>query len=385
MTAVIYSGAVANKPFNGGEAWIALSWTMGLLRLGCDVHFVEQIDPGSCVDAEGNPAEFERSANLEHFHAVFGEFGLADRATLVCGSGERTSGLEFRRLLDLADSCDLLVNYSGHLELDPLMRRIGRKAYVDGDPGFTQFWHAQGHTGARLEGHDLYFTVGENIGRPGCPIPTEGLDWRPVRQPVVLDEWPATPSDDPARFTTIGSWRGPYGPVEHDGRTYGLKVHEFRKLIDLPSRAPLTFELALDIHPGDDRDRDALLAHQWRLVEPRKVAPDPSSFRHYLQTSGGEFSVAQGVYVKTRSGWFSDRTVRYLASGKPALVQDTGFGKRLFDEGLVTFTGLDDAAEGARRIHDAYDDHAEAARAFAREHFDSEIVLARFLERAGLG
>ena len=160
--------------------------------------------------------------------------------------------------------------------------------------------------------------MGENIGSPACTIPTGGLRWRPVRQPVVLEEWPALPhAADLDRFTTVASWRGPYGPVEYGGQTYGLKVHEFRKFIDLPRRAPCTFELAVDIHEGDARDRQALLEHGWRLTDPRAVAGDPASFRAYVQGSAGEFSTAQGVYVTTNSGWFSDRTVRYLASGPP--------------------------------------------------------------------
>src|SRR4029079_11339759 len=106
---------------------------------------------------------------------------------------------------------DLLVNITGHLTLEPLFGRLRRKAYVDLDPGYTQFWHAQGSAGPRLEQHDLYFTVGENIGSPICSIPNGGIDWRPIRQPVVLEDWPVSTEGDADRFTTIASWRGPYG------------------------------------------------------------------------------------------------------------------------------------------------------------------------------
>ena len=133
----------------------------------------------------------------------------------------------------------------------PILDAVRRKAYFDEDPGFTQFWCHQGIKSIPLEGYDSYFTVGENIGTPGCQIPTCGLQWR--RQPrfVVLDQWPVCGDGDPNRFTTVGAWRGPYGPVEHDGRTFGLKVHEFRKVITLPRRAGQTFEIALSIHPSD--------------------------------------------------------------------------------------------------------------------------------------
>jgi hypothetical protein len=383
MTVVVVSGAIANKQHNGGEAWVRLSWVLGLRRLGCDVHFVEQIDAAGCVDADGSPSEFEDSENLAYFRRITEQYGIADRSTLLYEGGERSSGLDLDRLLEVAASADLLVNISGHLSIEPLMRELRRKAYVDLDPGFTQFWHAAGDPGARLEGHDLYFTVGENIGGAGCPVPTDGIQWRPVRPPVLLDEWPVSENGDPSRFTTIATWRSGYGPVEHDGARYGLKVHEFRKVMELPERSPAVFELALDIHPGDAADREALETHGWRLVDPRPVSADPDRFRDYVSGSGAEFSVAQGIYVEAATGWFSDRTVRYLAAGKPVLVQDTGFsGNYPTGEGLVPFATLDEAVEGARKIGSDYERHRLAARDLAERYFDSDKVLARFLEEA---
>ncbi len=383
MTVVVVSGAIANKQHNGGEAWVRLSWVLGLRRLGCDVHFVEQIDAAGCVDADGSPSEFEDSENLAYFRRVTEQFGIADRSTLLYEGGERSSGLDLDRLVELAAGADLLVNISGHLSIEPLMKELRRKAYVDLDPGFTQFWHAAGDRGARLEGHDLYFTVGENIGSAGCPVPTDGIRWRPVRPPVLLDEWPVSENGDPARFTTIATWRSGYGPVEHDGARYGLKVHEFRKVMELPERSPAVFELALDIHPGDAADREALETHGWQLVDPRPVSADPDRFRDYVSGSGAEFSVAQGIYVEAATGWFSDRTVRYLAAGKPVLVQDTGFsGNYPTGEGLVPFATLDEAVEGASKIGSDYERHRLAARDLAERYFDSDKVLARFLEEA---
>jgi hypothetical protein len=164
-----------------------------------------------------------------------------------------------------------------------------------------------------------------------------------------------------------------------------LKVHEFRKFIDLPRRVPLTFEMALNIHPAEGRDLNLLREHGWRIIDPVVVAADPDGFRNYVQHSAAEFSVAQGVYVHTHSGWFSDRTVRYLASGKPALVQDTGFGRNLpTGEGLIAFRTPDEAADGARRIVRDYADHCRAARALAETYFDADTVLGRLVEEVGL-
>ncbi len=380
---ILISGALANKPFNGGEAWVRLSWLRGFERLGCQVYFLEQIGPETCVDAEGAPATFEESVNLAYFRKVIAQFGLEGRAALVCTDESGSFGASLGDLDHLVQGADLLVNISGHLRMPRLFQRVRRKAYIDIDPGFTQYWHDAGVSGANLDGHDLYYTIGENIGNTDCPIPTSGFEWRPVRQPVVLEDWPVSAEAGFDRFTTIASWRGTFGPVDAGGRRFGLKVHEFRKIIDLPRRASLEFEIALDIHPADGKDRDALLTHGWRIVDPRRASGDPLDFRRYVQQSGAEFSVAQGIYVETNSGWFSDRTVRYLASGRPALVQDTGFSRRLrTGRGLVAFRTLDEAVEGARQIANDYHAHAAAARAVAEEYFDSGVVLPRLLDDA---
>jgi hypothetical protein len=381
----IVSGALANKYGNGGATWTRLSWALGFKALGWRVCFVEQIDRASCRDAAGQVAEFEECLNRAYFARVTEQFGLAGSAALVYEGGEQTYGLAYSELLEVAGRADLLVNITGHLTLEPLLRRIRRKAYVDLDPGYTQFWHAAGQPGARLEGHEVYFTVGENVGTPDSPIPTDGIRWRPTRQPVTMEHWPVAPGGTHGRFTTVASWRGPYGPVEHGGTVYGLKVHEFRKFIDLPERAEQSFEIALDIHPADERDLELLHRHGWRIVDPRVAAPDPEAFRRYVQDSGAEFSVAQGIYVDTNSGWFSDRTVRYLASGKPALVQETGFSRNLpTGQGLLSFRTLDEAVEGADRLARDYQRHSRAARALAEAYFDADVVLGRFIDEAGV-
>jgi hypothetical protein len=303
----------------------------------------------------------------------------------VDSEDRRTVGLPWSDLLELAGAADLLVNLSGHLTLEPVLGRIRRKVYVDVDPGFTQLWHADAGTPFTIAEHDSYFTIGERIG-VDCPIPTGGFRWRPTRQPVVLEDWPVCPPSSCRRFTTVASWRGAYGPVRGQGRTYGLKVHEFRKYLILPRLTPkeIAFEIALDIHSGDARDLAALRENGWRIVEPGSVANDPAAFRRYLQESAAEFSVAQGIYVETQCGWFSDRSVRYLASGKPVLVQDTGLGPLYpTGEGLVSFRTLDEAAEGAARIVRDYEQNCRAARALAEEYFDSDKVLTRFLREAG--
>ncbi len=380
MTTILVSGALANKAFNGGEAWVRLNWLLGFKRLGYSVYFVEQIGPETCRDAQGCVTTFEDSVNLAYFKQITEQFSLAGEAALIYGDGERVHGGTWSELLELAESADLLVNISGHLTLKPLLSRLRRTAYIDIDPGFTQFWHTDPNIAFRLAEHDYYFTIGTNIGTPLCSIPTGGIEWRWTRPPVVLDYWQVSNQEERDGFTTIANWRGPFGPIQYGGKSFGLKVHEFRKFIELPQRVMSTFEIALNIDSAETNDIKLLHDHGWKLVEPYSVAADPAAFCRYVQTSSAEFSVAQGIYVETESGWFSDRTAHYLASGKPVLVQDTGFSRTyVVGKGLVAFRTLEEAVAGCEHVMRDYAEHCMAARVLAEEYFDSDKVLGQLL------
>ena len=385
MKTAIIAGAVANKYLNGGAVWTRLNWALGVKKLGFNVYFLEQIDKESCVDEGGLPTEFENCVNLEYFRKVMSEFGLGDSSALVYENGLKVDGMSSKELGELLTSADLVFNITGHLKLPSLAGCGGCKIYIDLDPGFTQYWHQAGLLDKQFKNHDLYFTIGEAIGKPSCSIPTGDIHWHTTRQPVVLEQWPVSNRGAPERFTTIAGWRDTYGPLKHEGQILGLKVHEFRKFIKLPQFVSQVCEIALDIHPEDQKDLDLLHRHGWKIKNPRTLVPGPDSFRRYIQDSGAEFSVAKEIYVKTTSGWFSDRTVRYLASGKPVLVQDTGFSKVYpVGKGLLAFRNLEEAIAGANSISQEYVNHCKAARLLAEEWFDSEKVLGVLVEQAGV-
>jgi hypothetical protein len=368
MARILVSGAVANKPHSGGEAWVRMSWLRGLRGLGHEVCFVEQIE-----NAE--------PANLETFRAVVAALAPDCPVALLC-DGRSLAGLAMEEAVEWAGGADLLVNISGHLEIEAIKEGPRRRAYIDVDPGFTQIWAEEG-AAARLEGHDTYFTVGENIGTANCSIPTAGIEWQPLPPPVTLADWPVVPVPDRERFTTVATWRSPLGTLSHGDTLFAGKHHQWRRFIDLPRRSTQKFEIALQIDLADEADEIALEANGWRLVDPAAVAGDPLAFRSYVQASAAEVSVAHPVYVDTASGWVSDRTVRYLASGRPALVQDTGIGERYpVGEGLLTFRTPDEAAAGVEAIAADYPGHSRTARALAEARFDSDLVLGRFLEAA---
>ena len=365
MRTAIVAGAIANKAGHGGSAWVRMSWAEGLARLGFAVLFVERL-------AGAGPIA------LAAFDTAMRDAGLAGSAALL--DGDAVHGMTRAELLDRATGADLLVNISGHLRDPELAGAARSKVFVDLDPGYTQVWAHDGHD-VGLAGHDHFFSVGANVGTRRCALPDAGVRWRPVRQPVVLDRWPAS-DDGFSRFTTVGSWRGAFGPIAYGGRSYGVKAHEFRRIAQVPRRAGVPCELTLDIHPADAADRELLEAGGWRIADPRAVA-EPSAFARYVASSGAELSAAQGVYVGTRSGWCSDRTVRYLASGRPAVVQDTGLRDTLpIGEGLLAFATPDEAVAAAQEVASDHARHRRAARALAEEHFAHDRALAPVLEVA---
>jgi hypothetical protein len=380
---LVIAGALAQKPKIAGHTWLLLQYLLGFRRLGWKTLFVDYLEPSICVDEAGLNCPPEGSVNLRYVLDVVRCFGLEDDYVLIGPEGKSLIGMPQSRLLERVRHSAFLLNIMGYLRDQEILGHASRRIFLDIDPGFGQFWDELGlyHPFA---GHDAYVTIGLNIGRPDCTIPTRGLDWIVNPQPVVLDWWPLSdlPGDS---FTTIASWRGAYGPVEYRGKTYGLRVHQFRRFVELPGLTGRPFELALAIHPAEARDLALLSDEGWLLVDPQMVAGDPLSYRRYIRRSLAEFSVAKDLYVQSRGGWISDRSLCYLASGKPVLAQETGFSRHYpTGEGLLAYSTLEEAVAGVEEITRRPDRHARAARALAEEYFDSDKVLGRLLQKLGV-
>lgn len=365
---IAIAGAVAQKPGAAGHAWQFLQYLLGFRRLGFDVMLLDSL--------QGEHDEAAATAWLER---VLGPVGLGGAWTLDLGGGRR-AGVGRDAARQFVADADMLINVMGFLGDEELLGAARRRVFLDTDPGFGQMWRDLGLADV-CAGHDSHVTIGERIGEPDCMIPGGGLDWITTPQPVVLDQWPFVTPGDGSRFTSVASWRGAYGPIDHRGHTYGLRVHQFRRFADLPRRAGGSFELALDIHPQDAADADLLRAGGWRLVPPASVASAPGEYRRYIQASDAEIMIAKGMYVDSRSGWLSERSLCYLASGRPVLAQDTGFSELYpVGEGLLAFATMDEAAAGIDAIRADPARHARAARALAEEHFDSDKVLTNLLD-----
>ncbi len=372
---VVVGGMIAADPHQGGATWAVLQYVLGLRELGHRVLLVEPIKADSVLPAGIALAD---SINARYFRQVVAEFGLEDEAALLLAGSRMSVGLSYERLGEIARQADLLINISGMLTDENLLSPIPVRAYLDLDPAFVQLWHAQ-EIDMRFTGHTHFVTIGQAIGESGCPVPTCGVPWIKTLQPIVLKHWPVAERIAYDGLTTIANWRG-YGSVEHEGVHYGQKVHSLRKFFDLPSRTPEKILLALAIHPGEVTDIAELDRFGWRRLDPTQVAGTPRAYQEFIQGSKAEFGIAKSGYVLSRCGWFSDRSVCYLASGRPVIAQDTGFESYVpAGTGLFSFQTTDDVLAAINAINGDYDKHRRAARELAEEYFDSNKVLTQLL------
>jgi hypothetical protein len=371
-TAVV-SGMIAGTPRQGGATWAVLQYLLGLRRLGYDVLFVE---PVGSQDLGG-------SESARYCREVMHRFGFDGRWALVQPGRLETVGLSRSELRAAAREANVLINVSGMLADADVLEQTATRVYLDLDPAFVQLWQEVENIDMRFDAHTHFVTIADTIGTTASPVPACGRTWIPTLPPVVLTEWPVGDRLEHDALTTVGHWRG-YGSIEHNGLHYGQKVHALRPLIGLPLQTVETFRLALSIHPEEKSDLSALGENRWQLVDPAVVAATPDGYRRFVAGSKGEFGVAKSGYVVSNSGWFSDRSACYLASGRPVIAHDTGFGRRLpTGSGLFAFADTQDAAAAVDALHSDYGKHRAAARAIAEEHLDSDRVLRTLLDRVG--
>lgn len=372
---IVCSGHLIRYPL-GGFSWHHLQYLVGLRRLGHEVTYFEDYGwPNSCYDPARNVMTADPSYGIAYLLDLLRPHGLDNRWCYLAEDGT-VHGMSRGRLAQLCHECDVYFNLS-NINWIPELEQCRCRVLVDTDPVFTQIG---GHgLGGPFSRYHVLFTYGENVHRSGCEMPDGGVRWLPTRQPVVLDLWPVTAGDPCAPFTTVMNWTA-YGDREHEGRVYGQKDREFEPFFSLPHDTGEAMELAVGVTAAV---RKRLTDGGWRLVEPWDATRDPWTYQCYLRASRAEFSVAKHGYVSTRSGWFSERSAAYLASGRPVIVQDTGFSDFLpTGAGLLAYRTPDKAVAAIRRLHDDYDAHCRVARAIAEEYFDARQVLTDLLERS---
>lgn len=388
---IIVGGYIVALPL-GGMTWHHLNYLLGLHELGHEVWFLEDswsyfwpYDPRtkSC----SADSSYGRGYLLDAFH----RYGLPPRYCYFSEFENRHHGLSREELDALLKRADLLICVSGVTPVRDDRPRPRRTLVIDTDPVFTQLRMEHDPTFAGYyRWFDRAATFGRLIGTPGCPIPTHGIDWIPTNQPIALRHWPATPITS-RDFTTVGKWE--HSADRHitwRGRDYlSSKGVEWMKLIDLPRVMSASgggasrWHLKLAMQSMDDTTRRQFESAGWQIVDGEAASLSPQSFGCFIADSAGELTVAKEIYAALPSGWFSDRSAAYLASGRPVVTQETGFDRWLpAGEGLFSFRSTADAAMALDSIAADPAAHGRAARAIAERHFDSREVLRNLLDAA---
>jgi hypothetical protein len=260
-----------------------------------------------------------------------------------------------------------------------------RRIMVDTDPVYEQIRYAEADPAARayLEAHSHFFTYGENVGGPGWIVPLGGIPWQPTRPPVVMDEWP-TDEEAPACFSTIATWENKGKNIAFGGETYVWSKHaNFLRFLDVPTRSRQCFTMAM-LPPTSEIEAQVKGAG-WRVTDPRPVSASMESYAAFICGSRGEFTVAKDIYVRPNSGWFSDRSVCYLAAGRPVVTMKTGFSRFYpVGEGLFEYSDADGAIAALDAVNGDYRRHSHAARMIAAEYFGSDRVISALMAGAGL-
>ncbi len=380
---IVVGGYIIGYPL-GGMTWHHLNYLLGFHELGHEVTFLE--DSGE-FSVPYNPTDWtcspESTYGRRYLEDAFREYRLPARYCYYSQFENRYYGLGKDELEDTLHQADLMVFVSGVTPLRDERPRPRRTVVIDTDPVFTQL--RMRHDADFLEYYrrfDVQATFGRLIGTDSCPLPTHGLKWVGTNQPVALSRWKVQPCTSRA-FSTIGKWEHSSDRhLEFDGRKYrSSKGVQWMKLKSLPSRVNWEMTLGMAGMPGDVA-RD-FRSHGWKIVDPEKASINCRSMADFICDSAGEFTVAKEIYTELLSGWFSDRSSIYLASGRPVVTQDSGFDKWMpAGEGLFSFRSEDEAAVALNEIARDYPRHSAAARGVAESHLDARKVLQELIDRS---
>jgi len=375
----------ARYPF-AGVIWQLLHHLLGFRKLGLDVFYIEDHRAYTYDPLARSPGP-DPAANLRLLASVLERYGFGGRWAFLDSVREEYVGMSRERCIELIREADGVINLCGATKPRDEHRRSRCLVYLETDPGLFQVEMARKdpETVEYASAHKLFFTYGYNIGASDCLLPEAGIEWHVTRPPVLLDQWrPGIGPAEPRAFTTVGTWRNKGNDLVIEGETYYWSKHvNFLKVLDVARRSDQPIELATDLEPGPDYERALAGGFSFHPAVPMSL--DTDSYRDYISTSRGEFTVAKDLYVRTRSGWFSDRTACYLAAGRPVVTQYTGFEKFIpTGAGLLGFDDAGGAVEAIAAINSDYRRHARAAREIAAEYFDAAALLDEIAETIGL-
>jgi hypothetical protein len=385
---IVVMGFMGSIPI-AGVIWQHIHYIVGLQRLGHDVYYIED-----SARLPYNPETFEVGDDFDYaaklLERLSREFHFKNHWAFCARYLEEnpTAGLPLKKIRQLYREADAVLNICGTQEFNDDLLANERILYVESDPGVEQIKIDKRvkSTIDYLRRHHALFTFGENVGTRSFPVPTHGFKWLPTRQPVVADLWKTNRSPPRAAvFTSVANWStSGLKDITWRGEKYlWSKSREFIRFVTAPKKSGETFELATNIK--DQPTRAKFESNGWRLESPLQLSVDYWLYRDYIRRSKAEFTVAKDQYVRLNTGWFSDRSVCYLAAGRPVVIQETGFTRHYGgDAGLLAFRSLGEIVEAVKMINADYAKHSRAARQIAREIFEAEKVVKSLLDRAGI-
>ncbi|MBV8357452.1 MAG: glycosyltransferase family 1 protein [Deltaproteobacteria bacterium] len=364
-----------------GVMWQLLHHLIGFRQLGFDVYYIEDNGGVWVYDPSLSNTTDDPRHNVKLLADALETYGFKDRWAFIFDyPRQHYYGMEPRQALELIADADAVINLCAAMRPRDEILRSRCLIYLETDPSDTAVRESE-----FVAPHKLHFTYGYNIGAPDCILPTGNINWRRTRPPVLLDQWlPGTGPAEPATFTTVGTWQNKGHDIQIAGETYYWSKHlNFRQLLEIPRRTGQPMEMATDLNSGPDYQR--AIAGGFKIVPAVPMSVNLDSYRQYIASSRGEFTAAKDLYVRTRSGWFSDRSVCYLAAGRPVITQRTVFEKFIpTGAGLLGFDDADEAVEAVHAVNADYTRHAKAAREIACEYFDALKLLDEIAQSAGL-
>lgn len=358
-------------PEGGGHFWVYLNWALGLRAAGCRVVWVETVSDGSALEAVRD--------YVPGLRRRLSRFGFDEVVVCTATLAAVPADDESATLLRQHGEADLLLDIR-YCPSDDFVGRFRRSAMIDIDPGLCQLWISAGTM--PVARHDIYFTTGETVGTPAALFPDCGLSWTYTPPCVAVDAWPTTDAPSDGAYTTVSHWEANEW-VESDGEIYdNSKRSGFLPFLDLPRMSGVRLELALCLRP-EDREWEVLEKRGWSVREAVSVSGTPEAYRAYIQSSRGEFSCVKPSCRRLQNAWISDRTLCYLATGRPAVAQHTGPSRILPDaEGLLRFRTAEEAAELLAEAEKNHRRHSRSARDLVHAHFDARKVATCLLEAA---
>jgi hypothetical protein len=384
---IIVGGLVGQYPL-GGVAWDYFHYVLALHELGHDVYYDENTNTWP-YDPVGQQPSNDCSLNVRFIGDFFRRYAppLANKwhyRLLVKDS----FGMSKQQFDEVAATADIYLNVSGACLMPDKLNPRCIKVFMDTDPGYAQiglqnFIDTQGPTAWRyleVKAHDRFLTYAENMLSGDCKLPRVGLPWQTTRPVTTLSHWAdirRRPPKDNAMTTVMTlSFTKERKAYTYNGVNYYDKRAEFEKFIDLPRRTSVPLRLAMG-----EEGMQSLIGRGWQLVPSYDVSKTPELYRQFIRDSAGEWSIAKNFYVATLSGWFSCRTACYLAAGRPAVVQDTGWSRYIpSGRGVFGFSTIEEAVDGLQQVQSSPATQRAAAYEVAREYLAPDRVCVPMLD-----